>query len=183
MHMIHTHVQTLATEANLDARGVEHDAAGARDRARRQILAEIAAHDAVVAVRAADLAPDAAELAVVDLLLRLVDVRHTASPETQRRPPLSVRSVRDHMGGKQWQHWGAEAHGLHHGSHGSHSLLGPHSNPRGIQPVESATTAEGGPGVRQGGPPQAQPTLRTSGRGRRFGTGSTATSSDYSGRS
>merc|ERR1719478_463415 len=77
MRMIHTHVQTLASEADLDARGVEHDAARARDRARRQILAEIAAHDAVVAMRAGDLAPNAAELAVVDLLLRLVDVRHT----------------------------------------------------------------------------------------------------------
>merc|ERR1712185_330908 len=68
---------TIAYRASgrLDARGVQHDAARAGDRARRQVLAELGAHHAVVAVRPAHLAPDHAELGVVDLLLRLVDVR------------------------------------------------------------------------------------------------------------
>lgn len=64
--------------AGLQARGVEHNPARASNRRRRQVLAELAAHKAVVAVSPADLAPDHAELAALDLPLRLVDVRNPA---------------------------------------------------------------------------------------------------------
>ena len=60
--------------AALNSRRVEHDAARARDRAGRQVLAELCPHNAVVAVRTAHLPPDDAEFRVVHLLLRLVDV-------------------------------------------------------------------------------------------------------------
>merc|ERR1719487_2048280 len=83
MHLSPTHLAPVPERVSLrrplnaarsDARRVEHDAAGTSNRARRQVLAELRAHHAVVAVRPADLAPDDAELGVVDLTLRLVDV-------------------------------------------------------------------------------------------------------------
>mmetsp|Transcript_4820 Transcript_4820/g.12715 ORF Transcript_4820/g.12715 Transcript_4820/m.12715 type:complete len:285 (-) Transcript_4820:166-1020(-) len=70
--------QTVCLRRRLHARRVEHHTALAGDGAGRQILAEAAAHKAVVAVRPADLAPDRAEFAPLDLLLGLVDVHHPA---------------------------------------------------------------------------------------------------------
>ena len=69
----------------LYARRVEHHAARAGDRARRQVLAELCAHDAIVAVRPAHLTPNRAELAAVDLLLRLVNVGDTARMKKRGR--------------------------------------------------------------------------------------------------
>ena len=80
----------------LDPGRVQEDAALAGNGRRRQVLAELAADDAVVAVRLADLAPDRTELAAVDLPLGLVNVGH---PVTERHGGSA--SARSHMGAEQ----------------------------------------------------------------------------------
>ena len=88
--------QTICLHRRLHARRVEHHTARAGDRAGRQILAEAAAHKAVVAVRPADLAPDRAEFAPLDLLLGLVDVHHPVRGKRGGRAgehPAQARNV------------------------------------------------------------------------------------------
>ena len=80
----------------LDPGRVQEDAALAGNGRRRQVLAELAADDAVVAVRLADLAPDRTELAAVDLPLGLVNVGH---PVTEKHGGSA--SARSHMGAGQ----------------------------------------------------------------------------------
>lgn len=80
----------------LDPGRVQEDAALAGNGRRRQVLAELAADDAVVAVRLADLAPDRTELAAVDLPLGLVNVGH---PVTEKHGGSA--SARSHMGAEQ----------------------------------------------------------------------------------
>lgn len=70
----------------LDARWVEHYAARSCHGARRQILAEAAAHETAVAVMTADLAPDGPEFGALNLLLRLVNVHN---PDKQRSQSMS----------------------------------------------------------------------------------------------
>jgi len=61
---------------SLDAAGVHEDSDLAPHRLRRQVGLELGADDARVAVRAGDLAPDAAVVGAAALGLGLVDVRH-----------------------------------------------------------------------------------------------------------
>jgi hypothetical protein len=49
--------------------GVEHDAHAGAEGLRRDVVAELGAHNARVAVRARDAAPDDADLGAADLLL------------------------------------------------------------------------------------------------------------------
>lgn len=63
---------------------IQEDAARTGNRARRQVLPELAAHNTVVTVRLADLAPDSTELAAVDLPLGLVNVSHPAARDPSR---------------------------------------------------------------------------------------------------
>jgi hypothetical protein len=65
----------LPERNSLDAARVQHDAHVGADGLRRQVLGELGADDAVVAVGTHDLAPDDAELGVVLQRLALVDVR------------------------------------------------------------------------------------------------------------
>ena len=59
----------------LDPRGVEHDADGGALSLRGEIVAEVSADDASVAVGLGDAAPDDADGAALDGLLGAVDVR------------------------------------------------------------------------------------------------------------
>lgn len=69
----------------LDSARVEHHAHAPADRLGRQVLAELRAHDAAVAVWPADLTPDHAEARAVNLPLRLVDVREPGRRQSARR--------------------------------------------------------------------------------------------------
>ena len=73
---------TLDARQHLNAAGVEHDAARAADRLRREVSAELCADRARGAVTAHHLAPNASELGALLERVRLVDVRH-ALPEVK----------------------------------------------------------------------------------------------------
>ncbi len=81
------------TLARLDVARVEHHAYALADRGRGQVVAELGAHVAVVAVRRDDLPPDAAVLAELSLRVflqrrRLVHVRDALAHVELRRFPI-----------------------------------------------------------------------------------------------
>merc|ERR1719408_634444 len=69
-------VSTHLSLQHSDAARVQHNTAWSTERARRDVLGELGADDARVTVGTTNLAPDHAEVGVVLLLLRLVDVSH-----------------------------------------------------------------------------------------------------------
>eukprot|EP00983_Pelagomonas_calceolata_P112083 1159846-Pelagomonas_calceolata.AAC.28 len=68
-----THPPSPAPSTHSHPAGVQHDAHGGAQAAGRQVLPELGAHGAGVAVRTGDLAPNAAEVGALLLGLGLVD--------------------------------------------------------------------------------------------------------------
>merc|ERR1719263_150101 len=81
--------------ARSDAAGVEHDAHRRTERFRRQVLLERRADGAVVAVRAANHAPDAAVLAALLLRQSLVHVRDLL-PKIEARARTVLHALDPH---------------------------------------------------------------------------------------